>query len=189
MTAQVPDFFVYADVKYSIAGANGQGLFDPTDHGIQPVPCSTAMWRGFGCTYALRDERLVLQDLGLFAEGDPPLIFGVQPEPSSTPYQGQLRYADIGWEAPFSGGILLGCDFIQKLYVHMGFHPAWKFRKVHELIFEKGQLTQAHDRSKAMHEFRERMAKLPRRGGNLDEAELMGWIQQCFSLDYEWWGP
>jgi hypothetical protein len=189
MTAQVPDFFIYGDDKYSLAGVNGQGLFNPADHGIRTIPCSTAMWRGFGCTYALEDERLVLQDLGLCVEGDPPAIFGAQPEPSPRPFQGQLHYADIGWQVPFTGGLLLGSGFIQELYVHMGFHPAWKFRQVHELIFEQGRLNASHDRSQAMQEFRERMKKRPSRSGSPDEGELMAWIRQCFSLDYEWFGP
>ena len=32
---------------------------------------------------------------------------------------------------------MLACEgFIDALYVHMGFHPAWKFEHVEELIFE-----------------------------------------------------
>ena len=44
----------------------------------------------------------------------------------------------------------LADGFIQNLYVHMGFHPAWKYREVHELLFEDGRLLHAQDRSAAM---------------------------------------
>jgi hypothetical protein len=71
----------------------------------------------------------------------------------------------------------------------MGFHPAWKFRSVYELIFEKGKLAASHDRSQAMAEFRKRMKKRTQRSGSPDQGELMAWIQHCFSLEYEWWGP
>lgn len=53
---------------------------------------------------------------------------------------------------PFSSGLLLGDGFIRELYVHMGFHPAWKFERVVELIFEGGQLTRSHDRSEQLAE-------------------------------------
>jgi hypothetical protein len=48
---------------------------------------------------------------------------------------------------PFSGGLLLGQGFIRTTYVHMGFHPAWKFEKVAELLLEHGGVTSTLDRS------------------------------------------
>ncbi len=32
-----------------------------------------------------------------------------------------------GCLVPFTGALLLGERFITSTYVHMGFHPAWKF--------------------------------------------------------------
>jgi hypothetical protein len=87
----------------------------------------------------------------------------------------------------FSGGLLLGDDFLRDLYVHMGFHPAWKFREVHELVFEKGRVVRESDRSAEMAEFREALAGRPLGPSNpADLEEVERWIRRCFSLDYKW---
>ncbi len=85
---------------------------------------------------------------------------------------------------PFTGGILLADGFIQELYTHMGFHPAWKYREVHELIFDKGILTEAHDRSAKMAEHRVQQA-----GGRpqiKSPQEHLAWIADTFNLRYDW---
>jgi len=88
---------------------------------------------------------------------------------------------------PFSGGLLLGHDFIQELYVHMGFHPAWKFRQVHEVLFENGQVVKAADRSAEMAEFRAMVANRPLEPTNVENrVEIERWVERCFSLDYKW---
>lgn len=58
------------------------------------------------------------------------------PTPAGSGQEVAYEFKDV----PLSGGLLLGEGFIQELYVHMGFHPAWKYLHVIELIFEGGQL-------------------------------------------------
>ena len=43
------------------------------------------------------------------------------------------QYADVNYPIAYTGGLLLARGFIQKLYEHMGFHPAWKYEQVIEL--------------------------------------------------------
>lgn len=57
----------------------------------------------------------------------------------------EFIYDEIGLEIDFTGRILIAQDFIRELYVHAGFHPAWKFETVLELIFWKGRLLVTHD--------------------------------------------
>ena len=57
----------------------------------------------------------------------------------------------------FSGGLLLGADFIRALYVHMGFQRAWKYENVYEVTFERGRLVEERDRSHEMASFREKL--------------------------------
>ncbi|MGH2607253.1 MAG: hypothetical protein ACRDG5_11745 [Anaerolineales bacterium] len=76
------------------------------------------------------------------------------------------RYEGLNHPLPFTGGVLAGKDFIRKLYVHMGFHPAWKFATVHELRFEAGRLTGRADRSEAMARQREAL-----------EGKPLGWTE------------
>ena len=88
---------------------------------------------------------------------------------------------------PFSGGMLLGDGFIQEMYVHMGFHAAYKFRNVHEVIFKEGRVVMEADRSAEMAEFREMIAGHPLGPTNPDNREeIERWIQRCFSLEYKW---
>jgi hypothetical protein len=213
MTAQISDVVFYHDTPFSIAGVNGFGLFDPSEQGVQLAMISTACWRGYHCTYEVADGSLLLKrvnlglgekDRVLAEQGEGPKLFGQVPR----------RYVEHGyrivhdaagtteersWESsdfivdglrepvPFTGGLLLGAGFIEELYVHMGFHPGWKFRKVHELIFDKGRVVEETDRSDEMAEFREMIAGRPLGPRDPDnQEEIKQWIERCFSLDYRW---
>ena len=81
---------------------------------------------------------------------------------------------------PFTGGLLLGADFIEELYVHMGFHPAYKYQHVLELTFETGQLLSQSDRSIEMEEIRHRKG----RGDGKRSKDVVAWINDCFRTDY-----
>ncbi len=134
MTAQIPDRVEVGRRAFDIVGVNGGPMFDPAEHGLQPVGMSTAWWRGYVCTYEVEGGLLRLKELlvgslskmngGDIAEGAS--LFGVRAVHDDS----EGAYAFHGLEVPvaFSGGILLGDEFIVDLYVHMGFHPGWKFR-------------------------------------------------------------
>ena len=83
-----------------------------------------------------------------------------------------MKKMAIGWTYDglrepirFSGGLLLGEGFIEKLYVHMGFHPAWKYKTVREVIFEEGRVTEDLDRSREMKDLRARLTSEPLQPG------------------------
>ena len=85
----------------------------------------------------------------------------------------------------FTGGLLVGKGFISRLYVHMGFHPAWKYETVHESTFCGGKLSERRDLSEAMASLWDQRAGKPLRPGlATDDADTMSWIQSTFSLDY-----
>jgi hypothetical protein len=65
----------------------------------------------------------------------------------------------------------------------MGFHPAWKYREVHELVFEKGKLLSATDRSDEMAEFRRGMQERGI-GRDPDPDQIEQWIERCFDRKY-----
>lgn len=69
MTAQISDSVSFEHQNFSIAGINGKGLFDPADHGIRPVPLTSACWRGFHCEYEVRDAVLLLRKVHLGLSG------------------------------------------------------------------------------------------------------------------------
>ena len=143
----------------------GAGLFDPHALGVHPRSLSTACWRGFHCLYEVTDAAIGLRELAIGLDagdaakaerGELPGLAGAVPEKDQR--SGHV-YKSLAVKVPFTGGILLADGFIQNLYVHMGFHPAWKYREVHELLFEDGRLLHAQDRSAAMASLRSSRAR------------------------------
>jgi len=201
MTAQISDLVMLGGTAFSIAAICGGTLFDPESIGIKPVATSTASWRGFHCIYSVEGDRLWLSRLTIgIKQSDVKLgrveIFGKIPEPSNG--LGRLRHKseigthpidydieDIRVPIEFSGGILAGSDFIKELYVHMGFHPAYKFNHVVELIFEDGKLLHQQDRSEQARLIRERLYEKQAENRQEDRMEnIEQFIKDSFSLDY-----
>ena len=198
MTAQIADIVFYRGKPYSLAGISGEReLFDPGSHGMKARGTCTACGRGYHCTYAIGDGgQLILRDLAINLEltaaitgvSHPlpisaPELFGVNPnkDPEKDGWFNH-SYKDMSGPIPFTGGLLIADDFIRELYVHMGFHPAWKYREVHELIFEQGLLKSATDRSNQMAQLREGIkveSLKPNR-----TADIGAWVEKCFSLKY-----
>jgi len=176
MTAQISDKICYHDGEYSVVGWEGTAPFDPAAHALEPVMFSTGCWQGYTCAYevvaqtaagqaepasrvdgAERTEVLRLAEvyIGLGGEqraaaerGDGPKLFGVSPTYSES--DGCFVYDGLAAAVPYSGCLTLGADFVWDQYVHMGFHPPWKYRTVLDLTFAAGRLVKAVDRSDEM---------------------------------------
>lgn len=164
MTAQVDDLFEYQSAEYSVAGISEQGLFDPSLFDLRPTGISTDCWRGYQAIFALSSSHLVLHAIhvNLVIEGGGyerqkgPTIHGVTPAgPQDAHDSFNNHYVGIEYHLKYSGGLLIANGFIDDLYEHMGFHPAWKYTNVVELIFAKGILRQQFDRSERMADIRQ----------------------------------
>jgi hypothetical protein len=188
MTAQISDSVTYRGKSYALAGKNGTGLFDPAAHGMKPVGKGSACWRGFICSYAVQDRKLLLDALAVSLDRPAPTLFGVAPKSDKRRFQSfHAIYEELAHVQPYTGGLLLAADFIEELYVHMGFHPAWKYREVHELVFRDGELEQEADRSEQIAEFRRALGDRPLEPGRRAKAaDTKRWIEQCFSQEYRW---
>jgi len=234
MTSQYSDVFLLNEQEFYIAGVNGNGLFEPAKFGLNPIATSTACWRGFVCHYTINDDQLVLDllhinhgagdTLALFISEEEyefqqsPEINGVVPiSPAKNAHFENMYnahfhdvYAGLNLKIDFSGGILVARDFIDSLYVHMGFHPAWKYRTVFELIFDQGDVEEIRDVSKQIEEWRNKhivqrpypekgaseeeikawlVEEINRRksltsGLDASEEETLAWIESTFRLDY-----
>lgn len=199
MTAQVPDHLFYEDEQYAIVGVDGSGLLTPADFGLEPVMMSTACWRGFIADYAVDGERLILSALTVRTVDDqyPPLK-GIAARSGGV--MGGMRYEDLNTPVAFSGGLLIGRDFIHETYVHMGFHKPSQFRHVLEITCEAGRVLGVQDRSEqsAAHRARQRFehrlwaaargeepGQRVRNITQIDKPGLLKWIEQRFSLDYK----
>jgi hypothetical protein len=184
MTAQVHDRVSWRHRDYLLVGVDGDDLFHPFDHGLATVATTTANWRGWVAKYAIRDDKLVLaelHDVGLSApqsESPPPLL-GV---PAERHGQWSFSYPGLNHPIAFTGRLLMAHGFIQSLYRHMGFHPAWKFEESWELDLERGRVTAARELSDEMRLLREKIQAGDE--ADPDDDTQPGWIERTFRLDF-----
>ena len=201
MTAQFSDTLQYEEKDYEIAGINGDGLFNPAQYKMKPIWQCTACWRGFVTRYQVENDELHLTALSIsltdvdwqnkgrkFPKIQPPIIEGYKAIDMSVEQWSlfEYYYTNMRLLIPFTGGLLLTRDFIEDLHVHMGFHPAWKYRTVYELLFEKGRLIRSIDISKKMAEIRLEMKEVELKPYlDTSEKDVTEWVEQCFTRDYK----
>jgi hypothetical protein len=164
MTAQIDDLFKYKDTDFSIAGISQGELFDPGMLDLKPAGSCTACYRGYQAIFGVRESRLILDTLHVnllagdegYERQEGPRINGVTPTgPQGNDDWFNNHYVDLEYPWKYTGGLLLANGFNNELYVHMGFHPAWKYNRVLELLFSNGILQQEFDRSERMAEVRQ----------------------------------
>ncbi len=206
MTAQITDKFTYNEDDYSIVGMKSEDPFirtpfNPLQYDLDPVSYSTACWRGYQAHFMIKNDKYIIDriDINLSEYKDRKLIFRPDPIPD---IEGRIAikneklknvwpefeysYLNMDLIIPFSGNLLIGTDFVGEFYVHMGFHPAWKYRKVLELKLEKGIVVNIEDKSVEMKKIRDEMRikgeKI--RLKNPDKYKPGEWIEDSFTLDY-----
>jgi len=184
MTGQVPDSLIYNNSSYSIVGLKGEGLPSPLDFGLWPVSPNTANWRGFIMTFIIVEEHLNLHEMNVTVKDTkekPPIINDVKPK---TEKEGliHLTYTNLKFKTQFTGNILIAKDFIDSMYVHMGFQSPISFETVIELEFEEGSLLKVRNLSKIMKKWRDK----DKSDGKLKPThDPQSWIARTFSLDYD----
>lgn len=206
MTAQINDTFFYQGESYAIAGISEGGLFDPAAFGLEPASICSNCWRGWQAEYALAGRQLVVDvlNVNLFDRDRPrgsyervpgPPIGGVLPvdgeqdDSKGRRFSSRFnnRYENLGHPLTYTGGLLLASGFIRDLYVNMGFHPAWKYEKVVELVFEGGMLQKARERSAEMAELRNLVlaqAEQSDARGRGSDASIRKFIERAFDRRY-----
>jgi len=196
MTAQINDTFRYRNREYAVAGISEGELFDPSLLGLNPAGTCTACWRGYQAVFALSGSRLVLDALHVnlvkLGEGyereEGPLINGVKPGEIGGEYDFlNNHYEGLDYHLEYTGGLLLADGFIWELYVHMGYHPAWKYERVVELIFDAGILKNEFDRSEQMAEIRQRFLELQAEDDSSrmpTEDEIARFVERAFDRSY-----
>ncbi len=184
MTAQMSDSFLLEEKKFSLVGVNGSGLFNPSDYNMQPLPRITSCWRGYVCTYKTFHDKLLLDALLINLDHEGPAINNIHPVFSN---QGTFNntYKNLDLHLDFTGSILIAQGFIQQLYVHMGFHPAWKYETVFELNVSQGHVLETKDVSKEMAELRDKMSRGPLQPNrDASKQEIENWIESTFKRNY-----
>jgi hypothetical protein len=195
MTGQIPNEFLFKGESYSIAGVNGPTLFNPRDYGISPQSASTACWRGFVAYYAVLKDKLVIDTLFIKSK-EPKKLKGIEPKDESSFSKEDEEYAyikhffsycypKINFELDFTGSILIGKDFIDEMYVHMGFQRPITYRTVYELTFENGYLIKTLNKSEEMKRKRLEDSQKGTRPKSNEKDDIKEWVIDSFSLSYE----
>jgi len=144
MTAQIPDIFIFEDENYDLVYLDGQGLIIPQDYEMNPRMLHTACYCGFYSTYKIEKRQLIFQSMviGEVEDGYKP-INGVMPIEDKYHH----TYQNVNLLAPFTGTIRLGKDFIQELYIHMGYQKGSAYETLLEFQFDQGDLIEFKDLS------------------------------------------
>ena len=66
----------------------------------------------------------------------------------------KYHYINVNLEIQFTGKIVIATDFINEMYVHMGFQSPTSFKKVIELHITEGDIIKKVDLSSKMEEIR-----------------------------------
>ena len=209
MTAQIGDIYKINDKRYSLVARSGNVVFDPKSYGLEPHARCTACYRGYWCEYTILEEELILQNLFIFNKDEHyPPFNGVEVTPPEfneydcdagkgkrkkvtlPAHLGHRVYRDVNLTIPFSGKILLGSDFMQEYYIHMGYQRGWGYKKLIELVFDEGLLMESCDMSAFAEAQREaiKQKKLDPRWPDYDDVRKF--VEDCFSLNYSdkvWW--
>lgn len=192
MTAQINDTVFHRKIDYSLAGISGEGLFDPEQHDfkLSRTFCS-ACWRGYVADYSILDGQLLLTGLRIvpgakykseaWLEESQREFLGMKPQKKTSLF---WVYGPLQVPVPFTGGLLLADGFISELYVHMGFHPAWKYERVREVVLDKGVVVEDEDHSAEMIELRSKITAKDLPPHSLDKKEIGDWVERCFSRNY-----
>ena len=180
MTGQMPDICHYKGKKYSIVGIKGI-LPTPLDFGMEPYSTCTACWRGFVMEYDCVNSELLLQRMKVNTK-EPQTINDIEPTTSENFFD--FQFENLGLKVDFTGKLLIASDFIQSMYVHMGFQSPESFKKVIELHIDNGNLTKTVDLSSTMKKIRTRDPLKDAFPLSNSEDEVRDWIEDRFSLDY-----
>ncbi|MGY5852858.1 MAG: hypothetical protein RTU92_04755 [Candidatus Thorarchaeota archaeon] len=186
MTGQIPDEFRYEGEVYALAGIDGTGLPSPATFSLEPFSTCTACWRGYMMRFDCTDNELILWGMDINLNEASP-INGVEPI-GPVDYPGKLfthRYENIGYKTQFTGRIMLAKDFIDEMYVHMGFQRAMAYLTIIEIEVKEGDIVSVEDLSDFMAKERERDPNERARPQSQSKPDIDDWIEGTFSQDYD----
>lgn len=159
MTSQIQDKFIYQNNPYTIIGVNGYGLFSSQMFDMSPIAFSTACRRGYYSEYSCVNGALILSALTLRLEDGEIYknISGISPSGDSECFiKGKYyayKYSGLKIKVPYSGGLLIARDFIEKVRIVEVSRPYY-YKEIIEFVFEKGNLVKIVDQSEMVEAYR-----------------------------------
>ena len=187
MTAQIPDKATYKGEEFDIVGVSGSDLFDPKAHGLQVMMASTACYNGYILSYKCENDEFILDKIHFRTNEKPVNINGVKAKKHKEKYSMfNYKFENLQMKTEFTGDIIIARNFIQEMYVHMGYQRPMAFREVYRFIIENDKIIEVKDLSKRMEERRKEDSSKDSYPTNPeDEKEVHTWISKTFSREIE----
>ena len=176
MTSQISDKFLFKGDEYSLIAMTEGSLASPEQFGMEPEMIHTACYRGFYATYELTGDALYLRALTLREKNGNYLPIGTI-QPVTEDYQ--ATYRGLSEVIPFTGKIRLAKDFIEEMYIHMGYQKPTSFKVVLDIALKDGQVVEIRDRSQEMEQKRGAFKQ------HYESGDMVQTIEEAFSLDMD----
>ena len=132
--------------------------------------------------YLFTRKRLILDEL-LINVNDPPKINSVEPQQGNDLFK--YHYKNLNLKTNFTGRVLLAKDFIESMYIHMGFQRPMAFKTVVEIEIKNGEIISLKDLSRQMEEQRKKDLYKGAYPQSNSKKDFEKWVKQTFSLDYD----
>lgn len=98
-------------------------------------------------------------------------------------------YKNVNLRISYTGRIVVGSEFLNQYYIHMGYQRAWAYKTVLELVFEEGILLNTIEHSEKAEKMREQIQFNKNFRKDLDK-NIPQFVEDSFSLDLKtkcWW--
>ena len=135
--------------------------------------------------YNFTKDQLILEGMQVNTK-KPPKINGIEPQTAKETGNSLFDYCyqNLNLKTEFTGKVLLAKDFIQQMYVHMGFQRPMAFKTVVEIQVENGNITEIRDLSEKMEEERKKDVYKGAQPRSNSREDIENWVKKTFSLDY-----
>lgn len=196
MTTQFGDSLRFQGERWALLATRGNAIFDPKQHGMNPVRHSTACHRGYWCEFECADNALLLRKLAISltpvhskAVVEPPEFAGVkaltQQEVGVLIFNEYL-YADLNFTIKADLRLLIATDLIRSLDPGYGGNGLpWQFRRLMDLKIEKGCLASTEDLSRRVQEMRKRV--MGGFGARREKHKATHDLCRAFDAEFPFW--
>ena len=192
MTAQASDQVLHQGKRFALALFSDDGLFSPSKYGYNPVMASTACYRGYLSEYEIKNGSLFLKNFYISnresfwpfsKKKKPPILNGIKAEESDMNFCGDWVFRNVHLPVKYTGGLILAREFIESLYIHIGFQSPWKYEEVIEILFDDGQVISENDLSSQIAYIRELITS-ETVGNGFNKADIYSLLRETFHHNY-----
>jgi hypothetical protein len=94
-------------------------------------------------------------------------------------------YERLNLKTLFTGSMLLAKDFIESMYVHMGFQRPMAFKTVLEIQVQDGDIVSMSNLSEKMEELRQKDRDKGAQPDSSSRPDIDRWVADTFSREYD----